>query len=59
MLKQVFKMEGKCYQRETWNIRSEGGVAEMINIWGNIIEYFSAKFFKICLMVESKNSNVV
>lgn len=52
-------MEGKCYQREIWNIRSEGGVAEMINIWGNIIEYFFVKFFKICLMVESKNFNVV
>lgn len=35
-------MEGKCYQRETWDIRNERGTTEylLVNLWVNITDYF-------------------
>ena len=41
---------------DTWNVRNEGRATEIVNIWVNIIEYYSPlKLFKISSTIESKN----
>ena len=37
MLKEILQMEGKGYQRKTWNIRNGGRATEMVIVWVNII----------------------
>ena len=57
--KSVFQMEDKFYQRETWNVGSEGRATEMLNIWENIIDSFSPhKLKKIYMIVESMSDGV-
>jgi len=47
------------YQKENWNISTEGRASEMVNIWVNIKAYFPLEFFKNLLMAESKNCNTL
>lgn len=52
-------MEDKFYQRETWNVRSEGRATEMRTIWENIIDsFFPHKLKQICMIVESMSDGV-
>lgn len=46
------------YLKKTYNINHEKRPTQMVNILKNIYYSFTA-YFKICLMVESKNDNAV
>lgn len=51
--------EDKWYPREDRIFRNEGRI-ELVSDWANIKHYFSSlKFFKICMILESRNFNTV
>jgi hypothetical protein len=47
----VLTLIAEGYQKEIGIVRNEGRVAEMINIWANIINYSCSHLFKVCSIV--------